>query len=122
MLVGDSNSCPLLESWALTFGYVDSYVNVRDVAVMHVAAILDLEVQSERIYAVAEHLNRNNVVVLLRMMYPNREFMDDMPDLGRYKGTIDNSLGLKLTKKWGRGQDGWSSLEQGIGENLENVE
>ena len=88
---------------------------------MHVAAVLDPEVQNERIYAVAEHSNWNDVLAILRKMYPERDIMDDMPDLGRYKGTMGNSLGLRLMKKWGY-QDSWTSLEQGIRENLENVE
>ena len=102
-------------------GHIDSYVNVRDVALMHVAAVLDLNVLNERIYAVAEHSNWNDVLALLRRMYPNRELIDDMPDLERFKGTIDNALGLNLMRKWG-GQDGWTSLEQGLRESLEGEE
>ena len=53
-------------------------------------------------------------------MRPEHKFIDDIPDLGKMLGTVDDSLGLKLIKKWAR-QDGWASLEKGIRENIEGL-
>ncbi|RDW58448.1 hypothetical protein BP5796_12378 [Coleophoma crateriformis] len=97
-----------------------SYVNVRDVALIHVGAALDPEVANERIYAIARHTTWNDFLELMRKKYPEKHFIDDMPDLGRFSGTVDTSLGLKLLTKWGS-QNGWTSLEEGLEETLDSV-
>jgi hypothetical protein len=90
------------------------------VALIHVAAVLDPDVMSQRIYAVAEHSNWNDILQIMRKNYPNRNFMEDLPDLGRFRGTVDNSLGLKLLRKWGN-QSGWTSLEAGVQQCLDGM-
>lgn len=101
--------------------FLDSYVNARDVGLVHVGAAIDPDVKNERIYAIARHSTWNDHLAIMRKMYPDRKFIDDMDDLGIFSGTVDASLALKLVKKWG-GQDDWTSLEQGIKEALDSTE
>jgi hypothetical protein len=80
---------------------------------------VDPEVSNERIYAIAQHSTWNDFLAIFRRIYPDRKFVEDMPNLGRFGGEVDTSLGLSLVKKWG-GQDGWISLEDGITETLDS--
>lgn len=101
-------------------GDLVSYVNVRDVALLHVAATLDPGVKDQRIFAVAEHSNWNDMLAIMRKIYPKKEFVEDLPELPRFAGTVDTSLGLELLKKWGN-QDGWLDLEAGVRECLDKM-
>jgi hypothetical protein len=85
---------------------------------MHVAAILDPDVRNERIHTWAAPFNWNDILAIMKELRPERKFIDDMPNLGKSLGTVDDKLGRKLMKKWA-GQDGWTPLKQGIEENLE---
>ncbi|KAH8816908.1 hypothetical protein F5884DRAFT_873743 [Xylogone sp. PMI_703] len=97
-----------------------NYVNARDVALLHVAAVLDPEVKNQRIHAWGAPFNWNDLLAIMRKLRPAHKFIDDIPNLGQMLGTVDDSLGLKLLKKW-NGQAGWTSLEQGIRENIEGL-
>jgi hypothetical protein len=104
----------------LTFSIVD-YVNVRDVAILHVAGVLDPDVQNRRIHAWAVPFNWNDILAILRKLQPAHKFVDDLPGMGQFLGTVDDSLALELLKKWAN-QDSWTSLEQGIQESIKAVE
>ncbi|KAH8888143.1 NAD(P)-binding protein [Thozetella sp. PMI_491] len=92
---------------------IHSYVSVRDVAMVHVGAAIDSNIAGERIYAIAEHTDWNDFLAILRRLYPEKKFMDDMPDLGRFRGEVDTSLARGMLKKWGA-RDAWVPLEDGI--------
>ena len=78
-------------------------MNVSDVEGIHVAAALDPEVKSKRIYAFAKHVTWNNHLVIMRKIFQEKKFLDDLKDLGILSGRVeDEDLGLKLLKKWGR--------------------
>jgi hypothetical protein len=85
---------------------------------MHVAAILDPDVRNQRIHAWSAPFNWNDILAIMRRLWPERKFIDDLPGLGKMLGTVDDRLGVSLMKKWA-GQDGWTSLEQGIMETME---
>ena len=90
-------------------------------ALVHVAAAIDPEVRSHRIYAIAEHTDWNDVLQILRNLYPDRKLMEDMTDIHKFRGQVDTSLGLGLLKKWG-GQDGWTSLIDGVKDTVDYSE
>lgn len=98
-----------------------NYINARDVALMHVAAILDPEVQNERIFAWGGAFSWNELLAIFRKLHPEHKFIEDFPAEGRLMWSVDDSLGRRLMKKWG-GQEGWTSLEQTIKETLEGGE
>jgi hypothetical protein len=105
----------------LTYNVLVNYVNVTDVALLHVAAVLDPEVSSQRIHAWAASFNWNDLLAILRKWYPQKKFVDDLPGMGRFLGTMDDSLPLRLLKRWA-GKAGWTSLEQGVRETLEGLD
>jgi hypothetical protein len=98
-----------------------NYVNVRDVASLHVAALLDPEVNGQRVQAFNSGFNWNNVLAVFRKVYPERKFIDDLPGMQSFLGTTDASLSLKLLKKW-NGQDDWISFEDGIKEMAQQLD
>ncbi|PKK44525.1 hypothetical protein CI102_11133 [Trichoderma harzianum] len=88
-------------------------VDVKDVAVLHVAAALEPEVNNARLQAWGHKCNGNDVLEIMRKHYPEHRFVDDM----------DNQTVLTfsaLLKKWAN-QDGWKPLEQTVVENVDSI-
>jgi hypothetical protein len=96
------------------------YINVRDIARLHVAATTDGPTTSQRTLAFAAPFNWNDILAILRRLRPHSTIPADLPDLGRDVSTVDNALGRSLLRKWWR-QDGFVGLEESVGENLEGV-
>ena len=90
-------------------------VNVKDTARLHVAALLDPEVENERILAYAHPFNWNDVLAALRKIYPDKKFPNDIEDEPRDLSKLDNSRGATLLKAFGR--PGFTGLEESIREN-----
>jgi hypothetical protein len=88
------------------------------VALLHVAATIDPEVNSQRIYAIAQHTDWNDFLQVLRELYPEKKLMEDIKDLHKFRGQVDTSLGLGLLKKWGD-QDGWTPLVDGVKDTVD---
>ncbi|KAL8825860.1 MAG: hypothetical protein Q9170_007630 [Blastenia crenularia] len=91
-------------------------VDVQDTARLHVAALMDPEVESQRILAFAEPFNFNDVLGCLRKLYPEKGIQGDIEGLGRDLSKLDNSPGAKLLRKFGR--KGWASLEESVRDNV----
>jgi hypothetical protein len=79
---------------------------------LHVAAILDSQVDGTRLHAWAEYSNWNDMLAIMRKLFPHHKFVDDFPNMTRLSITADCSEALKLLRKWGGGQDRWRSLEE----------
>lgn len=90
-------------------------VNVKDTARLHVAALIDSEVENERILAFASPFNWNDVLACLRKIHPDKTFLEDIKNEPRDQSKLDNSRGAALLKAFGR--DGWTSLEESVRDN-----
>ncbi|CZR67169.1 related to NADPH-dependent aldehyde reductase [Phialocephala subalpina] len=97
-----------------------AYINNTDDAIIHVGAVLDPEVKNERIYAWAHKFVWNDVLAIMRKMFPDKAVIEDLPDPKMCMAEADMSLALSLLKKWGP-QEGWMGFEQGVREILEDV-
>lgn len=102
------------------FPYIAIYVNVRDVAALHVGALLDQDVSGERIQAWAAPFNWNDILAIMRQKYPDRQFPEDLPEMGQISATTDDALARHLLKKWA-GREDWLSLEQGVVDVVESA-
>ncbi|KAL8703393.1 MAG: hypothetical protein Q9201_003422 [Fulgogasparrea decipioides] len=91
-------------------------VNVQDTARLHVAALIDPDVENQRILAFAHPFNFNDILRIMRELYPSKEFPGDIRGLGRDLTKVDNRPGAELLKKFGR--PGWTSLEETIKDNV----
>ncbi|KAH8678027.1 hypothetical protein BX600DRAFT_431336 [Xylariales sp. PMI_506] len=96
------------------------HIDVKDVALLHVAAVLDPEVKNARMQAWGDYFNWNDMLHIMRRLYPDRKFIDDIPGLTKLAITADHSLPLALYNKWGN-QDGWRSLEETVADNMEKI-
>ena len=96
------------------------HIDVKDVALLHVAAALDSEVDNARLQAWADYCNWNDVLAIMRKLYPQRTFPDDLPPSIAMSMTSDFSQPLALLKKWGH-QDGWTSLEDSVADNMKSI-
>jgi hypothetical protein len=95
-------------------------IDVKDVGLLHVAAILDPDVQNRRLQAWADGCNWNDMLAIMRRLRPEHQFIDDLPGLSLPTLSSDFTLQLALLKKWG-GQDGWRTLQQTVEDNVKSI-
>lgn len=88
------------------------FVNVQDTARVHVGALLYPDVNNERLFAWAAPYNWNDILAILRNLYPDRKFIEDIPDLGRDLSKVSNERAEEIVKRFGG--PGWTSLEDSI--------
>jgi nucleoside-diphosphate-sugar epimerase len=88
------------------------YINVQDNARVHVAALLSPDVNGERLYTFAHPFNWNDILAIYRKVYPEHQFIDDIPNLGRDLSKVANGRAEELLKRFG--VKGWASLEESV--------
>jgi len=98
------------------FGFPPQYyVNVRDDARLHVAALIDPSANGQRLFAFAGTYTWNDVLAIFRKLEPNKQFLEDR-DEGEDLSEVPNQAAEELLKKhYGHG---WTSLEESVKENL----
>lgn len=82
--------------------------------------MLDPEVKNAKIPAWGHYFNWNDALAIMRRLYPEREFIDDLPGMGQLQLTTDFGQAFALLEKWG-GQKGWKSLEETVAENMKSI-
>ncbi|KAL4884466.1 hypothetical protein BJY04DRAFT_8994 [Aspergillus karnatakaensis] len=99
------------------------YADVKDVALVHVAAVLDPDVRNARIQSWGHSAHWNEVLAIMRKLRPQREFVDYYPDPHHLQVTVDQSKAVALLKKWSERPDKseWISLEDSIFDNINNA-
>lgn len=96
------------------------YVDPVDTALLHVAALTDLSLNGERIFAFAEPFHWAQVIEILRKLRPDADLPKDFKDNGqRDLSTVDNELAVKILK--GSGRDGFKGLEQSLKELVDSL-
>ncbi|EEY16690.1 aldehyde reductase [Verticillium alfalfae VaMs.102] len=95
------------------------FVDVEDVAAIHVAAILDPEIKNARLQTWGHSSNWNEFFAVLREIRPHREFPADYPDPYFFPALTDQSKSIAILKKWAS-QDGWKPLKDSLRETVEN--
>lgn len=94
---------------------------MKDVALLHAAAVLDPEVKNVRMQAWGHNTHFNEVLAIMRNHQPQRKFMDDFADLSMLSVSADFDLAISLLKKWGK-QDGWTPLKETVLDNVKPLE
>ncbi|KIV81050.1 hypothetical protein PV11_08503 [Exophiala sideris] len=91
------------------------YVDVKDDARLHVAALLDPKVESERLFAYAGPFNWTDVVGILHKLRPDNEKIPKAPENeGRDVTDIKPSKRAEQVIKDFFGVPGWTSLEDSL--------
>ncbi|KAK8065895.1 hypothetical protein PG997_012642 [Apiospora hydei] len=91
------------------------FVDIQDVALLHVAATINPTVVSERIFAFAEPVNGDGILTILRKMYPDRSFPTDFQSERDLSDVVLRKRAEELLR--GMGKNGWTSLEESIRRN-----
>lgn len=92
------------------------FVNVRDCAKLHVAALLDPAQAGKRIFACAAPFNWNDILRILREARPNATIREDFPDLGRDLSELPRGSADMLLRKWYG--HGWTDLQETVRQNI----
>ncbi|KAK1246415.1 hypothetical protein MKX08_000217 [Trichoderma sp. CBMAI-0020] len=95
-------------------------VDVKDMAAIHVAAILNLKVANARLHAWDHKCNANNLLAIMCKHYLHHEFINDLENQTVLSISADFSEPLALFKKWAH-QNGWRPLEDSVVENVESI-
>ncbi|KAL4879729.1 putative aldehyde reductase [Aspergillus karnatakaensis] len=96
------------------------YIDVRDTARLHLAALLLPDVKDERIFGYAEIYTINRILAVLRTLFPDRSFVEDI--CGEPMSLLQVPAAARaeeLLRMMGR--QGWTAMEDTIKGNLEWV-
>ncbi|KAF2670264.1 NAD(P)-binding protein [Microthyrium microscopicum] len=96
----------------LKFNPPQYYINVQDNARVHVAALIYEDVANERLFSFAHPYTWNDILAVFRKLYPERKFIEDLPDLGQDLSIVANGRAEELVKRFGR--PGWATLEESV--------
>ncbi|KAE8373966.1 hypothetical protein BDV26DRAFT_300679 [Aspergillus bertholletiae] len=95
------------------------YIDVQDAALLHVAAAIHPGVESERVFAFAGPVNGDGVLAILRKLYPSRSFPANFQPEEDLSEIVPRKRAEALLREMG--QDGWTSLEESIKRNTEDL-
>lgn len=93
------------------------FVDVRDVALLHVAALLDPSIEGTRLPAWGYEFNWNDILKILQQLDPGKALPAALDNPGEFNGTADVAQAKHALKRWG-GQDDFISLEKGVIDTL----
>lgn len=91
------------------------FIDVRDTAKLHIGALVDTKTSNERLWGFAEPYNWNSVLAIFRKLWPQKQFINDLPDLARDESTAPTESALEVLRSV-FGQDQWTSLETALKE------
>lgn len=95
------------------------FVDVQDTARLHVAAAIHPDVVSERIFGFAEPVNGDQLLEILREMYPEKTFPENFQSSKDLSEIVPRTRAESLLKDMG--QAGWTSLKDSVRWNTEDL-
>jgi hypothetical protein len=100
--------------------WLEYFVDVEDVGILHLIALANPEVTNERIFGYAEPFDFNQMLAIFRKNFPDRKFHEDFPGIGKDISTIaPRERAIALLKEFGR--DGFRSFEESLLMNVESI-
>ncbi|CAG8019496.1 unnamed protein product [Penicillium olsonii] len=105
------------DEWPMSMIPPQWYVNVTDVARLHVAALLSPSIRMERVFAFAAPQNWTDVLEILRKLHPDNLVLPQKPENeGRDLSHVVPSERARQILNDFFGRSGWVSLEESIAE------
>jgi nucleoside-diphosphate-sugar epimerase len=89
------------------------FIDVRDTAKLHIAALVDPDTSNERLWGFAERFNWNTILAIFRKVWPERKFVEDLSGQGWDEANVSTESALQ-TLKTVYGQEGWITLEKSL--------
>ncbi|KAK6856496.1 aldehyde reductase [Apiospora arundinis] len=96
------------------------FVDVQDDALLHVAAAIHPGVASERVFAFAEPVNGDDILAILRRLYPARTFPANFQSEKDLSEIVPRKRAEELLRDMGK-EDGWTSLEESVRRNTADL-
>ncbi|KAH7032612.1 aldehyde reductase [Microdochium trichocladiopsis] len=96
------------------------FVDVQDAARLHVAAAIHPDVVSERIFGFAAPYNGDLILDIFRKMHPNKTFPENFQSGRDLYEVVPRARAEQLLRDLGQG--GWTTLEQSLKWNTEDLE
>jgi nucleoside-diphosphate-sugar epimerase len=91
------------------------FIDVRDTAKLHIAALVDTKTSNERLWGFAEPYSWNSVLAVFRKLWPQKNFIKELPDLSWDESIAPTDSALEALKDV-YGQDRWITLETALKE------
>ena len=101
---------------------IEYFVDVRDVARLHVAALTDPDIKNERVFAFAEPFNWNDILRVLRKLRPNHTFSPDMENDEKDLSIVEPQARAEEILKKNFGQEGFTVLEDTLEANIAHLQ
>ncbi|KAH8775268.1 aldehyde reductase [Diaporthe sp. PMI_573] len=95
------------------------YINVQDDARLHIVALAHPDVQSERIFAIAAPVSMQDIIVILRKLYPTRQW-DDFPNNDKDLSIVEPSKRAEALLREAYGS-GFIGLEESVRGNAQDL-
>lgn len=97
------------------------FINVKDAARLHIAAILLPNVEGERLLGFATPFSQTEILKILRRIEPEKQFQSDPEGEGKDISEVDSRRSEELIKKLKNGK-GWTDLEETVRENVKHLQ
>ncbi|RMJ20223.1 hypothetical protein CDV36_000102 [Fusarium kuroshium] len=91
------------------------YIDVEDTALLHIAALTQEDVKSERLLGFAGPFNFNSWLDVFRQLDPSKPWPDDDPSQEHNLCKVDTGREVELLKRFG--QSGWTSFYESVRKN-----
>lgn len=95
------------------------FVDVRDVAAVHVAALLETNLDGQRLWAAPHKFTANEILVVWREAFPERNIVPDFKFEKQPDINIDDEQSTALVKAF-KGRD-WYSFRETVLDNVQSV-
>lgn len=107
-----ARKCICQNSVPSTNEHAEWFTDVEDIARLHLASLLFPDVNGERLVSYGGRLNLNDVLAAFRKFDRSRVLPDDIPNLPKDVGKIDNERATELLRRLGR--PGWVTLDESL--------
>ena len=98
---------------------IEYFIDVRDTARLHVAALLDPDIRSSRVFAYAHSLNWTDIIGALRKLRPDNDKIPQAPENeGRALAEVVPRQKAEAILKTFFGRPGWVPFEETISDAL----
>jgi nucleoside-diphosphate-sugar epimerase len=93
-------------------------VDIRDIAALHVAALLDTRTEGQRLWGFPHKVNLNEILATWRAAFPDKTITEDFASAARPRITVDESQSDRLIAGW---QGGWTDWKATVVENVKSA-
>lgn len=107
--------------FSMPYYHAEYFVDVRDTARLHAAALVNPSVKSERILAYAEPYNWSQILDILRKAYPGRQWPENIPNEAKDLTTVTKARARSVELLQALGRKDFISLEESVKASAEDT-